>query len=194
MANGTVEDLRQRLLKRAGSQGKVSVGEIVEELSSRGRGPFFLVPALLELTPIGSIPGVPTVIALLLAVFAIQVVIGRHSIWLPRFVQKLSMSSKKMQKALDGLSKVSGWMDRAFHDRWGHLVSEPFQRAAAVVVLLLCATIPFLEVVPFASSVPMLAIAAIGLAMLVHDGRVMAIAAGALLIGGSAGLYWFFLR
>ncbi|MBJ3784396.1 exopolysaccharide biosynthesis protein [Devosia sediminis] len=190
MSTGTVEALRQRLLDRTEKQPRLSVGDIVDELSSRGRGPFFLVPALVELTPIGSIPGVPTVIALLLAVFAVQVLAGRKTMWLPGFVRKWSMASDKVSTALEKLEKVAGRMDRMFHDRWPILVYEPFQRAAAAVVLLLCLAVPFLEIVPFASSVPMLCIAALGLAMLVHDGRVMAGAALALLLGGALGLYW----
>lgn len=52
------------------------------------------------------------------------------------------------------------------------------QRIAAVFVFLLCLTVPPLEFVPFASSAPMLAIAALGLAILVRDGLLMLVASG----------------
>jgi hypothetical protein len=101
------------------------------------------------------------------------------------------MRSEKVTTALGKLEKVVAWMDRTVHDEWNRFVSEPFQRAAAAVVLLLCCTIPLLEFVPFASSVPMLAIAALGLAMLVHDGRVMVGAAMLLALGaGIAAWLW----
>lgn len=191
MSTGSVEDLRQKLLARAEHQERLSVGDIVDELSSRGRGPFFLVPALVELTPVGSIPGVPTIIAIILATFAIQVLVGRKTMWLPGFVRNWSMKSDKVKTAMGKLDKVAGRMDKMFHDRWPGLVSEPFQRAAAAIVLLLCCTVPLLEFVPFASTVPMVCIAALGLAMLVHDGRVMAGAALALVVGAGAGFYWW---
>ena len=194
MASGTVNELREELLERAQSQPRISIGDINEEMSARGRGPFFLIPALVELTPIGSIPGVPTAIAIVLGLFAVQVLIGRQHMWLPGFVEKLSMRSEKVKTALGKLEKVADRMDHAFHDKWSLFVSEPFQRAAALVVLVLCCTIPVLELVPFASSVPMLAIAALGLAMLVRDGRVMVAAALILLLGGSVAAYFVFGR
>ena len=41
------------------------------------------------------------------------------------------------------------------------------------MILLLCCLVPPLELVPFASSAPMLAIAAFGLALMVRDGLLM---------------------
>lgn len=65
-------------------------------------------------------------------------------------------------------------------------------KIAALVVILLCITVPPLEVLPFANSGPMLAIAAIGLALTVRDGVVMliALALGIAAIGG--GTYYYY--
>jgi len=56
-------------------------------------------------------------------------------------------------------------------------------KLAAVMILALCATVPPLEFLPFASSAPMLAIASFGLALLVRDGLLMLIAS--VLSGGA---------
>ena len=65
-------------------------------------------------------------------------------------------------------------------------------RRAAAVVVALCCTVPPLELIPFASSAPMLAIAAFGLAILVRDGLLMlvALALSALAVG-LGGYFWF---
>ena len=52
-------------------------------------------------------------------------------------------------------------------------VRQPWPRIAAVMVMALCLTVPPLELVPFGSTAPMLAIAAFGLALLVRDGLLM---------------------
>jgi len=46
-------------------------------------------------------------------------------------------------------------------------------RLSAVACILLALTVPPLELLPFASSAPMAAIAMFGLALLVHDGALM---------------------
>lgn len=46
-------------------------------------------------------------------------------------------------------------------------------KGAAVIVIVLCRTVPPLEFFPFASSAQMLAIAAFGLALTVRDGALM---------------------
>ena len=53
----------------------------------------------------------------------------------------------------------------------------------AGAILLLCCTVPPLEFLPFASSIPMLAIAVLGLALTVRDG---ALVLGALVFTGIA--------
>ena len=51
-----------RLDELAGKGDRVSLGEVVEALGNRGDGPFLLVPALIEMSPVGGILGVPTVL------------------------------------------------------------------------------------------------------------------------------------
>ena len=67
-------------------------------------------------------------------------------------------------------------------------------RIAGAVVIALAATVPPLELLPFASSAPMLAIAAFGLALLVRDGLLMLIACALSVAAIGGGLGWFFNR
>ena len=99
-----------------------------------------------------------------------------------------------MVKAADKLQGVGRWMDRWFHGRLKRLTGPPFDRIAAAMCILLCFTVPLLEFIPFASTAPMAAIAAFGLALLARDGALMLVAMAAsiaalgfavsLLIGG----------
>ena len=64
-------------------------------------------------------------------------------------------------------------MDRWFHGRLPILTSGPFVRAAAGAIILLALAVPPLELVPLATTAPMAAIAAFGLALVVRDGLLM---------------------
>lgn len=155
---------------------KVSVGDLIEEFGDRSFGPFILIPALIEVTPIGGIPGVPTFLALIIAIVALQVVLGRDHLTLPGFVEDRCVKSNKLITATEKLKSISDFFDRLFGERLDFLASGVFARIAGVVIVLLCCTVPPLEFLPFASSAPMLTIAFFGVALLVRDGLLMIVA------------------
>ena len=169
-------DIVTRLAELGEEQDEVTVKTIMHAFGARTFGPAIMIPALLELTPIGAIPGMPTALAAIIVLIAAQKMLGRRALWLPGFIANRSLSGKKLVKASDKLEGIAAFMDRHFHRRWTFMTRTPFSQIAAGAVILLCLTVPFLEVVPFASSGPMLAIAAFGLAVLVRDGVLMAVA------------------
>lgn len=169
----SIGDILDAIRELADDGDKVSLGDLVEAFGSRSYGPFLLVPALIEMSPIGGIPGVPTVLAAIIVLFAAQMVFGRKHIWLPKFAAKWSVKSERARKAADKMDGVAKFLDRWFHGRLPKLTSGPFVRIAAVGSILLALTVPPLELLPFASTAPMAAIAAFGLALLVRDGVLM---------------------
>lgn len=160
-------------LRDLADEGDVQIGHMTEAFGSRSHGPFLLVPALIEMSPIGGIPVVPTVLAALIALFAVQIILGREHLWLPGFVAKRTLKADKVRNASEKLRGVARFMDRHFHGRLPALTRGLFPRVAGVIIVLLCMTVPPLELLPFASTAPMLAIAAFGLAMMVRDGLLM---------------------
>jgi hypothetical protein len=188
----SIGDILDRLADCADRQERVSIGDIVEGFGGRSYGPFLLVPALIEVSPIGGIPGLPTFLAALIALFALQMVFGRAHIWLPGFVARRSVKGDTLKKATDKLRPIAERVDRWFHGRLPALTSGPFVRVAAILCVLLAMTVPPLELLPFASTAPMAAIAAFGLAIMVKDGALM-IAALVLAVGevGLAGYLAF---
>ena len=174
-----VGDILDCLNELADECDQVSFGRVMDAFGSRTFGPAIMVPALLELTPIGAIPGVPTFLALVIVIVAAQKLVGKDHLWIPAFIGNRCVSASKMRKATKKLRGIAGFMDRHFHRRFQRITRAPFTQIVALIVILLCATVPFLEVLPFASSVPMLAIAGFGLAILARDGVLLAIALAA---------------
>ncbi|WP_116086568.1 exopolysaccharide biosynthesis protein [Tropicimonas sp. IMCC34011] len=186
-----VEDIFDRLDDAAKQSDSVSVGRLVEAFGGRGWGPLLFIPAIVEVSPIGGIPGVPTFLALIIALFAVQILAGRDSMWLPSFISNRSVSSDKMQGAMDKMRPLGRWLDRWFGPRLSSLTTRWVRRISAAVILMLCAIVPPLELVPFASTAPMAAIAMFGLSMTLRDGLLMAI--GFVLSLGAAGICAYFL-
>lgn len=170
-----VEDILDRLHETAEQDDEIAVDETMAALGDRGWGPFLFVPAIIEISPLGGIPGLPTFLALIVAIFAVQVAWGREKMWLPTFLGRRKVSSERMRTAVEKVRPVGRWLDRWFHGRLPRLTSDAAVRVAAVVVLLLCLTVPPLEFIPFASTAPMAAIAMFGLALMLGDGLLMAL-------------------
>ena len=172
----SVGDILDRLEDVAGEADTVSLGDVVEALGNRSQAPFLLVLPLIDISPIGGIPGLPTVLAEIIILVAAQILFGRKHLWLPGFLAKRSLASGKLCKATAKLRGLAGFMDRWFHGRLPALTRGPFVRVAAGACILLALTVPPLELLPFATTAPMAAIAAFGLALLVRDGLLMIVA------------------
>ncbi|KHL24881.1 membrane protein [Croceibacterium mercuriale] len=192
-----VEDILDRLRDLAGRQDRVTIGDVVDAMGQRSFGPFLLIPALIDISPIGSIPTLPTLLAVMIVITAVQLLLGRKTLWLPGFITRRGAKARKVKKAADKLDELARRLDRWFHGRLPALTSPWFQRLAALAIIALTFTIPPLELIPLATTAPMAAIAAFGLAMLVRDGLLMLVAfAGSLaaigfgismLMGGAGG-------
>lgn len=180
-----VQSILEDLGRMASDVDRASVGGVVETLGGRGFGPFLFVPALIEITPIGGIPGLPSFLAFIIAVVAVQILLGRDHLWLPGFVERRNVSGERLEAAVRKLEPAGKRLDRWFHGSLERLTGPGPRRAAAAVCLVLCLTVPPLELLPFASTAPMAAIAMFGLAMTFNDGRLMAAAfvASALALG-----------
>lgn len=187
-ATETVEALEQL----AEDNDRVRIGDVLDEFGQRSFGPFLFIPALIEVTPVGGIPGIPTLFALIIALVAVQLLVGRDHVWLPQVIQRRSVGADRLMKSAQKLEGVAAFLDRWFKGRLKRFTGPQTQKVAAAVVVLLCCTVPPLELLPFASSGPMLAIAAFGLAILVRDGLLMLVALGLSAVAvGLGGYFWF---
>lgn len=185
---GALSDIVHQLREATPEDGgdRVSVGDLIDALDERGYGPALTVIPLVELTPIGGIPGVPTLLALSIGVLAVRLLLGYEHFWAPQVLRRRSLKAGRVIASLDWLTPVALRIDKALHERLRPLTGATVQRVAMVVVLMLLVVVPPLELVPFATSGPMVAIALFGLAILFCDGLLMLVAF--LAAGAAAGL------
>ena len=179
-----IESIAQR-------EDDVSIDDLLDEFGDRSFAPLMLILALIGVTPVGAIPTVPTIIALCIAIIAAQMAWGQLHVWLPGFVTRRGVSSKRLTKGKDTLRKIADVLDRIANGRMKWFASGPARRVVAGLIVLLCLALPVLELVPFAAAAPFLAIALLSLAMMVRDGLVMLIGGAAAVAALGYGVYWF---
>jgi hypothetical protein len=171
----SVNDVLDKLRELA-DEGDVEIGHATEAFGSRAYGPFLVIVPLIDISPVGGIPGLPTAMAVIVFFIAAQMVLGREKMWLPGFVAHRKLPADKVRKVADKTRGVARFLDRWFHGRLPRLTGGPFVRLAGLAVMLLTLAVPPLELLPFATTAPMAAILAFGLALLVRDGVLMLIA------------------
>ena len=159
-------------------RGRFAIGDVTEAFGRRAFGPFLIILPLIEMSPLGGLPTLPTLLAFVIALVAGQLLLGKRTLWLPGFVRHRSVKASRILGGAPKLRRVTHWIDRHTSERWRHLTRRGPVKLAAGIIVLLCLTVPVLEFVPFASTAPMAAILAFGVAFLAKDGRLMVLAFG----------------
>jgi hypothetical protein len=166
-------------LAALGEARQVSVRELLDAIGRRSFAPLLLLASLLGFTPLGVVPGGPTLLAVFVILIAGQIAIGCHRVWLPRPMLDLSVRGSGLKKAATRLKPVGRTVDRLIRPRLA------FSSALAVMCMLVAFTVPPLELVPLVDIPLWAAMVAFSLALFAHDGA-LAIAAMALTATGIA--------
>lgn len=165
-----LERVIESIIELGKKQEKVSVSDIQKEIGQRSFGPFLFVPAIFEISPLGGIPGVPTLISLIVIITAAQMLMGRRHFWLPGFISRRSIKGKRIEPAMKKIRPVVRLVDKGLRPRLQRITKKPWNRAVAGLCILCAVIVPPLEVIPFASTGPFAAIALIGLGLMGRDG------------------------
>ncbi|UXX82448.1 exopolysaccharide biosynthesis protein [Roseovarius pelagicus] len=176
MSQKTAQHMMEDIAELSDENGKVVLRDLIEALGHRGFGPLFFIVAVIELTPVGGIPGVPTTLAVIISLIAVQILIGRKHLWMPDLIGNIALPKQKLDAGADKLKPIARRIDALLGSHLAYLTGETGQKVGAIAVVLLCLPVPLLELVPFATSIPMGAIALIGLAIAAGDGVLMLIA------------------
>ena len=99
MRSGSETDLAtllQKLAARAGQDPSFTVGELLQSLGRRSFAPVLLIAAAIGFTPLGAVPGVPTMLAIVIILMTAQIILGRRHIWLPGFIRKKCLSRRNV--------------------------------------------------------------------------------------------------
>ena len=175
--------LFEGLLRDADAE-RVTLGWLVGRLGDRSFGLVMLLLALL-----GAMPGASAIVAPLLAILAVQMMLGHAGPAFPRRVAERSVPTRTLARTLGRAVPVLRAVEGFIHPRWP-MPFEATKRAVGLVVLLL--GVLLLAPIPLSNVPPALAIALLAIAYLEEDGILLcaALAMSALLLAIAAGAAW----
>lgn len=171
----------------------VSGQAILNEIGQRSFGALLLLPAIIVVSPLSGIIGLPTAMAVIIVAICGQMLLGRREFWVPRAVTGRSVPCRRVHQALRFLRPPARLVDRVLKPRLILLTQGIGTRLIALACLLLALLMPPMEMVPFTTSIVAGVISVFALALASNDGLMALLGYGlSLALAGSlAGLFLF---
>lgn len=168
-----IEDLSS-LLEEMGKveskQGYVCLRDVINAVGRRAFGPVLVIPGLLVMSPAGGVPGMATAGGLVSMFVAVQLLFGRRSVWLPKWLLDRRLRRHRYRRSLKALRRPARGVDRVLRPRLQWVIQKPGVQLVALVAAVVALLMPLLEMLPFADTVPAAALTAFGMSLIAHDG------------------------
>lgn len=174
-----LEDMLDRLSKiEVEPGGSVSLEMMINMVGPRSFGPLLLVCGLVILSPLSGIPGMPTLISIMVILLTTQRLFHRRHFWMPRWILRRSIAQTKFNKAIRFLRPLCRGVDRFLRPRLVFFTRHGAIHVICMVCLALALITPPLELLPFAATATGASLTGFGLALIAHDGLLTLVAMG----------------
>lgn len=173
----SIEAVLDLIDKLAQDRDRVSIAVIMESMGRRSFGPVLLVTGIIITAPIiGYIPGVPTLMGMIVLLTSLQLLFHRDHFWLPQWILRRSMDQGKLRKAISWMRPVARFIDRFTRPRFKFLTNSAGNHLIAVMTILMVLVIPLMEFIPGSGNVAGIFLMICGLAVTARDGLLAMIA------------------
>ncbi|TQS71382.1 exopolysaccharide biosynthesis protein [Rhodobacteraceae bacterium] len=168
----TVRDIVASIGQSAEGQTKVSIETVLNSLGGASFVPVLMVPALFVVSPLSGIPLFSSICGILITIISAQMLTRRKHLWLPQWLKNRTIDAQKVCNAANKLKGIARWLDEHTHERLRFFTHRPFLWITQGACMLCGMCMPFLELVPFSSSILGTAVVCLALSLLVRDGLI----------------------
>lgn len=169
----------------------ITFAELKSALHERGFGLLMVIFILPLAIPVPFVPGMTTLLVIPVWIFSTQMIFGKDSPWLPKWLEKKSIKRKTLAMVVEKASPKLRKVERLLRPRLYFASSPMGEKFIGIYAFMLCMCIalPF----PFTNLVPAWGILIMALGLLSKDGVMiiigMAIGAVGVVITGSILLF-----
>lgn len=144
-----------------------SIGEIVAAVGDKGFGLLLMVLSLPSALPVPA-PGYSTPFGIVIALIALQMLVGRHTLWLPRRLNRIRIKPSLADKMLPAAAKFLRKIERFIRPRQQWVRTRAGLSAIATVILVM-ASLMILPI-PLTNTFPAMVIFLVGAGLTEEDG------------------------
>jgi hypothetical protein len=109
-------------------------------------------------------------------IIAAQAAWGRSEVWLPQWLLRRKITRRRLEGAVGKSRPLARFFDKLVRPRLALLTTPLAGRVVAAICVVVAATMPPLELVPFAATSAGAVLAMFGLALTANDGLLVVIA------------------
>lgn len=149
---------------------RARLGDLTAAFGAASFVPALMIPALLVVSPLSGIPLFSSACGLTIALIAAQMLAARRHLWLPARIKRRSIPAARLRAALARMRPPMEWIDRHTTPRLRALFHRPLSWLPQIGCVLSGAMMPFLELVPFSSSILGGAVLCFSIGLLTRDG------------------------
>ncbi|MBT0957836.1 exopolysaccharide biosynthesis protein [Alphaproteobacteria bacterium KMM 3653] len=151
-------------------QDEVTLADLIGAFGARAFLPLIIVLGLFVFSPLSGIPILPSFCGLMIAALAGQMLLSGSRVRMPGFLARRGVSGERLHRAIEQTRRVARWVDRLTRRRMLALTVRPLRKLWQGVIMVSGLTMPFLELVPFSSSILAAGVLCMCLALLSRDG------------------------
>ncbi|MCT8997025.1 exopolysaccharide biosynthesis protein [Chelativorans intermedius] len=154
------------------AEGVVTVEALRQALGDRSFATLLIFFSCLNMLPLP--PGSTLVLGLPLILLSLQMLLGRRTVWLPRFVLRKSVSAEQFRRLSERLIPRLKWAEQLIRPRVWPFARDHADRLIGLIafVLAVAVTLP----IPLGNWFPAFSCALVGLALSERDGVLLGIA------------------
>nr|WP_256327092.1 exopolysaccharide biosynthesis protein [Roseicitreum antarcticum] len=149
---------------------QVSVEDLVQAIGHASFTPVLLIPAIAVASPLSGIPMFSALMGILIFLVSLQMLLRRDRLWLPKWLLNRKTSSARVRLVFERLRPAMTWLDAHTYARLTAFVHRPLIFIPQTLCVLSGLIMPFLEFVPFSSSLVGGAVALLAFGMFARDG------------------------
>lgn len=127
--------------------GYVSINTLVELSGQRTFGLILLLFSMPNVLPSSWIPGISFVTGIVIAIFSLQLIFGRTSFWLPKFIKNKKINHKTIIKIIDKTVPYLKKIEFFIHPRLDFMHSPLMNRITGLIIF--CMSLLLMPPVPF---------------------------------------------
>jgi hypothetical protein len=149
---------------------QVGIDDLVQAIGHASFTPVLLIPAIAVASPLSGIPMFSALMGMMIFLVSLQMLLRRDELWLPRWLLNRKTNSVRVRLVFERLRPAMAWLDAHTYSRLTAFVHRPLIFIPQVLCVLSGLLMPFLEFVPFSSSLVGGAVALLAFGMLARDG------------------------